>query len=133
MNIAIVYSPDWAQYAAIETFAIFKTNPAPVKVYDAVLQDINNVLLYQPKNEVLLLIHDSWYEPSREAINSANWNDSPYVHFVEKDFVAGDLFGDMLIGGLSLARLLPVERQGDVQINQNHDHMYRMFKELMSK
>ncbi len=33
MNIAIVYSPDWSRYAAIEVYAIFATNPPPVKVY----------------------------------------------------------------------------------------------------
>lgn len=33
MNVAVVYSPDWAHYAAVETFSIFKTNSVPVKVY----------------------------------------------------------------------------------------------------
>lgn len=33
MNIALVYSPNWSQYVAVEVFAIFATNPAPMKVY----------------------------------------------------------------------------------------------------
>lgn len=33
MNIAIIYSADWARYAAIEVLSIFSTNPAPIKVY----------------------------------------------------------------------------------------------------
>ncbi len=33
MNIAIVFSPDWSRYVAIELLSIFGTNPAPIKVY----------------------------------------------------------------------------------------------------
>jgi lipopolysaccharide biosynthesis glycosyltransferase len=33
MNIAIVFSPDWSRYVAIELLSIFSTNPAPIKVY----------------------------------------------------------------------------------------------------
>lgn len=33
MNIAIVYSPNWSHYAAIEVYAIFATNPPPITIY----------------------------------------------------------------------------------------------------
>lgn len=33
MNIALIFSPNWKEYVLIELFAIFKNNPAPVKVY----------------------------------------------------------------------------------------------------
>lgn len=33
MNTAIVFSPDWSPYAAVEVYAIFANNPPPVKVY----------------------------------------------------------------------------------------------------
>lgn len=105
--------------------------------YETVLQDIHNVLLYQPKSEVILLIHDSWYEPSREAVNKANWNNSPYVHLVEKDFVTGDLIGsdagNFYVGGLALAYMTPLERQGDITINQTQDYMYSITKQLLGE
>ncbi|QSF43539.1 glycosyltransferase family 8 protein [Paenibacillus tianjinensis] len=33
MNIAIIYSPNWAEWAAVETYSIFKTNEGNIKVY----------------------------------------------------------------------------------------------------
>jgi len=33
MNIVLVFSEDWAKAVAVELYAIFKNNPAPVKVY----------------------------------------------------------------------------------------------------
>jgi len=33
MNICITFSPDWLQYVEIALYALFKTNPAPIKVY----------------------------------------------------------------------------------------------------
>lgn len=33
MKIAIIFSPDWKEFAAISVYSIFKNNPSPVKVY----------------------------------------------------------------------------------------------------
>lgn len=33
MNIAIIYSPNWAEWAAVEAYSIFKTNEGNIKVY----------------------------------------------------------------------------------------------------
>ena len=33
IDIAIVFSPDWACHAAVEVYSIFSTNPPPVRVY----------------------------------------------------------------------------------------------------
>jgi len=33
MNIAIIFSPNWANYILTEVYSIFKNNPSPVKVY----------------------------------------------------------------------------------------------------
>ena len=98
--------------------------------YETVLADINNVLAYKPKGDMVLLIHDSWYAPTREAINKAAWNDNPYVHLVEKDFVPGDLIGgpggNFFVGGLALAVLTTKKRRGAVKIGQAQDYMYRI-------
>lgn len=97
--------------------------------YDAVLSDINHVLRHVPVSPLLLLMHDSWYTETRDAINWANWNQSPHVQWVEKDFVVGDLVGEpqrsFFVGGLALAYLTPWARVGDVEIRQSHDYMYR--------
>lgn len=33
MNIVTVFSPNWAEYVAVEMYALFATNPPPIKVY----------------------------------------------------------------------------------------------------
>lgn len=33
INVAICYSPNWAEHVAIEVFALFRSNPPPIKVY----------------------------------------------------------------------------------------------------
>ncbi len=100
--------------------------------YNAVLQDLNNALAYTPKSETALLVHDSWYEPSRDAINHANWNNNPHIHYIEKDFVPGDLNGNIFVGGLTLALMSKKKRKGNVEIKQTHDHMYRSVSGLLA-
>lgn len=104
--------------------------------YDAVLNDINNALQYLPKGDLILLIHDSWYDGTREAINHANWKDNPYVQYIEKDFAVGDMMysyaeGNIFVGGLALAVFSTNKRRGDIEIKQTHDYMYCKVKELM--
>lgn len=101
--------------------------------YEAVLQDIQNVLEYVPKSDTILLIHDSWYEPSRNAINRADWNGCPYVHYIEKDLVTGDAHGRVLVGGLALVLLSAEPREGNVEILQTHDYLYRICKRLLDE
>lgn len=105
--------------------------------YDAVLNDIHNVLTYQSKGDSLLLIHDSWYEDVREAVNRAEWNTNPYVSLVEKDFVVGDLIGsekgNYFVGGLALATMSTEKRQGDIDIKQSQDYMYRVCKQMLDE
>jgi lipopolysaccharide biosynthesis glycosyltransferase len=33
MNIALAFSPNWSKYVAVEMYAIYKNNPAPVHIY----------------------------------------------------------------------------------------------------
>jgi len=94
--------------------------------FDAVYKDIKNVLHYVPKSDTVLLLHDSWYAPSRDAISLSHWNSSPYVHYIEKDFVCGDVIRNMFMGGLALVIMSSVERKGAVEIKQTHDYMYTL-------
>jgi len=105
--------------------------------YDGVLRDINNVLKYNPKSETIILVHDSWYRPSRNAINHAKWNENPYLQLVEKDFVVGDMMlgsnGNIFVGGLALAVMTNEKRRDKVkvEIKQTYDYMYRVIDEIL--
>jgi hypothetical protein len=98
--------------------------------YDGVYSDVSNILKIKPKDDLILLIHDSWYINSRRAICDINWNDNPYIHLVDTDFVAGDLGyingNYQYIGGFCLVIISPNIRKGDIKIKQPHDLMYRV-------
>jgi predicted O-methyltransferase YrrM len=100
---------------------------------EAVLRDINNVLEYTPIKDTLILMHDSWYEGTRNAINNANWNNNQYVQLVEKDFVPGDLINHGFVGGLALSYLSTDKRRYDIEIRQSQDYMYTKGKQLLDK
>lgn len=101
--------------------------------YSSVLQDINNILEYIPIVNTILLMHDSWYPETREAINKANWNDNQFVHLVEKDFVPGDLVYPDFVGGLAIAYLDSIMRNGDITIQQSQDFMWSKCKQLLDQ
>lgn len=103
--------------------------------HDTVLRDINNILKYVPRTETIVLMHDSWYEPTREAINQADWYDNKHVHLVEKDLVHGDTIwnstGYLTVSGLAIAILYPNERDFELQIGQTYDFMYTLMRRLI--
>ena len=103
----------------------------------AVIADINSVLTYKPQSEMLVLMHDSWCTTTRAAINHAAWDECPYVHLVEKDFVPGDLMGgsrgNFFVGGLALALLRPDRRYSNIEVRQAQDYMYRICLEGLER
>ena len=93
---------------------------------DEVKQDIENLLRFRPSRPLYVLIHDSFHPSCRRGIVEANWADSPYVHFVELDFVSGIFPGEtystpehyrQMWDGFALALMLPVERKNVLIIN----------------
>lgn len=105
--------------------------------FEAVITDINNVLSYKPiSTDMILLMHDSWYDGTRKAINKANWRQNPYVIYVEKDLVPGDIVnsdeGNIYVGGLAIAILSNKKRLDSfIEIKQSHDYMYRVVEKML--
>jgi hypothetical protein len=92
---------------------------------EGVKRDVELVLKYRPRRPMVILMHDSANENCRSGILSANWNSSPYVHFVQCDFVPGRVIewsiqdGKAEVwGGLALAYLDPKPRTGDAVVSQ---------------
>jgi predicted O-methyltransferase YrrM len=98
--------------------------------YDAVLSDINNVLTYVPKSDTIVLIHDSWYPPSRQAIVDSNLTRCKHVHFVDTDFCSGELSGSLIVGGLALIIMRPEERTTELTIKQSQDSLFREMRKV---
>lgn len=82
-----------------------------------VLQDIACILDYVPKAPLFVLLHDSFNPQCRQGMLGAPWARSPYVQWVDIDFVPGRLvenggsFDGELWGGLAMAYLTPTPRR----------------------
>lgn len=98
---------------------------------EGVKQDINNILKFRVTQPLYVLMHDSFNPDCRQGILHANWADNPHVHFLELDFVTGVLhthaeFYRQMWGGLALAALLPHERQKELRISLEQEHLYQI-------
>jgi hypothetical protein len=99
---------------------------------EGVRRDLDLVLKYQPRRPMVILAHDSGNENCRKGILAANWNSNPHVHFVQCDFVPGQIIEHSIQdgrgevwGGLALAYLDPQPRAGDVVVSQGAATMVR--------
>lgn len=93
---------------------------------EGVRRDIELVLDYVPREPMFVLMHDSGNPETRRGILAANWARSPHLHFVDLDFVPGQIIehetlGDRaeVWGGLALAYLDPSPRVGAPVIQQS--------------
>ncbi|MCH2211523.1 MAG: class I SAM-dependent methyltransferase [Fuerstiella sp.] len=99
---------------------------------EGVRQDINAVLQYEPIRPLYIVFHDSFHPPCREGILSASWQDCPWVHYVEVDFIPGvyhyEAFDTAeprsMYGGLAVAVMKPTRRTGALTIHQSQSGLY---------
>ncbi|WP_158045242.1 glycosyltransferase [Skermanella pratensis] len=92
---------------------------------EGVRRDIEIVLKYVPRKPLLIAMHDSFNPDCRAGIVSADWESSPYAHWVDVDFVPGRIVegegnaaAGQMWGGLAVAMLQPTPRQGRVDVHQ---------------
>lgn len=88
-----------------------------------VKRDIENVIRYVPTQKPCwILMHDSFKPECRLGMKLANWELSPYVHFVHLDLVPGVFNPDRsMTCGLAIALMLPEKRQGDLVVYEDCD------------
>lgn len=102
---------------------------------EGVKADINAVLEnYIPVTTLIILFHDSFNPECRKGIVEASWQNCPYVHFVDIDYVPGTYVNDMqngklqkrtMWGGLSLALLQPQKRTQPLEIKQSAKELFQ--------
>ncbi|MEN2786385.1 class I SAM-dependent methyltransferase [Sphingomonas qilianensis] len=102
---------------------------------EGVLRDLIECLRYRPKTRpTVVVMHDSANPAVRRGIEHAPWNESPYVHMLDLDFVPGmlydrsDIMGQMW-GGLAVAVMLPTPRDGHVAIHSTFAHSFAVLAE----
>jgi len=101
--------------------------------YNGAKIDLQNVLNIKPKNDMFILLHDSWYPPVREAICSTNFNNNNYVKYINTDYCsASSIVKKTMFGGFCLIILSTEIRNLNINIVQSNDRlflaMYKYFK-----
>lgn len=91
-----------------------------------VRRDLELVLAYRPREPLLVLMHDSGNPDTRSGILSVDWAANPHLHFIDCDFVPGQIIEHAVTetsgeiwGGLGLAYLDPQPRAGAPEIRQS--------------
>jgi hypothetical protein len=102
---------------------------------EGVRRDIEMVLDYQPKRPLVVMLHDGFNPDCRRGMLEARWDRSPYVHYVDIDFIPGRVVehggggdGEMW-GGLAFAYFDPTPRQGPLEIRQTAIKAFERAKE----
>jgi hypothetical protein len=102
-----------------------------------VKRDIEILLDYQPKKPLWMLMHDSFNPECRRGMLEADWRRSPYVEWVDIDFIPGRMIehgggGDgQMWGGLALARFSPAARQSDLVVRATASRSFAEMRALL--
>lgn len=101
---------------------------------EGVRADIDAILEnYIPVSKLVILCHDSFNPECRKGIHSAAWQNCPYVHYVEIDYVPGGYVnipykGKMqhrtMWGGFALAILEGKKRSHELVVGQVGKELY---------
>lgn len=99
---------------------------------DGVRLDVLPLLDYTPRCPLYVLMHDSFNPECRRGMREAPWSESPYVRWVNLDFVAGRIdegpgpARGQMWGGFGLAYLHPEPRRGEVRFTAHQEWRYQL-------
>jgi hypothetical protein len=99
---------------------------------DGVKADINAVLQFKPYCPIFIVFHDSFHPNCRNGILRADWQQCPFVHYVEIDFIPGVFHFEpfdtaparSMYGGLAVALMLPEKRNFELKIHESQRGLY---------
>lgn len=94
--------------------------------------DVNAILRHVPTRPVYIVFHDSFHPACREGILQAEWQECPFVHFVEVDFIPGVFHhqkfdtaeAGSMYGGLAVALMLPERRSEPLVIHRSQQGLF---------
>jgi Cephalosporin hydroxylase len=92
----------------------------------AIKRDLEMILNYEPREPLIVVMHDSGNPEARQGILSVDWSSNPHLHFMDCDFVPGVIVEHTVTGGrgevwggLALAYLDSNLRYGAPEIRQS--------------
>ncbi|MDZ8055077.1 MAG: class I SAM-dependent methyltransferase [Aulosira sp. ZfuVER01] len=97
-----------------------------------VRRDIELLLDLKPRQRVVVIMHDSFNPDCRQGMKTAAWDRSPYVQWVELDFIPGIYHQDAydtaaartMWGGFACAVLEPIERKDELVISESQRGLF---------
>jgi predicted O-methyltransferase YrrM len=99
---------------------------------EGIRRDLVAILSHPPTKLLFVAMHDSVNPECRRGMLEAPWRESPYVQWVDLDFVPGRMVEDgghfqgELWGGLGLAYLAPTRRRDSLDIQRSADGMFEL-------
>jgi len=99
---------------------------------EGIRRDLLVILSHPPTKPLFVAMHDSVNPDCRRGMLEAPWRQSPYVQWVDLDFVPGRVVEDggpfhgELWGGLALAYLVPTPRRHSLDIHRSADGMFEL-------
>jgi cephalosporin hydroxylase len=92
--------------------------------------DIAALRDYRPTGTLYVFVHDSFNPFQRHGIRTARWDENPYVHSVELDFITGVMhfkkdYQRQMWGGFALAVFKPEPRTAPLVISANSERLFR--------
>jgi hypothetical protein len=99
---------------------------------EGVKRDIGLILQYVPLKPLFVVIHDSFNPACRQGMLDSPWEECPYCHWVELDFVPGRVVDNNepaqgeAWGGLAVAYLQPTPRTGHLRIERSAETLFRL-------
>ena len=95
-----------------------------------VKRDIEIMLDYVPKKPLIIMMHDGFNPECRRGMLEAEWGKSPYVQYIDLDFIPGRVIehggggdGEMW-GGLAMAYFSPEKRIGKIDVGATARRTY---------
>jgi glycosyltransferase involved in cell wall biosynthesis len=106
---------------------------------EGIKRDLGLILQLVPSKPLFIAMHDSFNPNCRQGMLDSPWNECPYCHWVELDFVPGRAIDNNetakgeLWGGLALAYLAPTPRNGPLIIGRSAESLFRTMHEHSSR
>ncbi len=103
-----------------------------------VRSDVNLILQIQPRQPMVILMHDSFNPNCRRGMLTAAWEACPFVQSVDIDFIPGlyaassydTAEAGSMWSGLGCAILTPQRRQGEVAVRQSQEKVFEAVERI---
>lgn len=90
-----------------------------------VYTDLTNILRIQPKSNCYVFLQDTFNPDCRKGIKHYDFLSNPYVHYVDIDFVPGEMIKGKMWGGLGLIILKNTKRTESLVLRETYKAKYK--------